>query len=91
MFVKYRFAQFERKNFNLLSTSTWKYISLYALMDEKFIFKWSHKIDFFRLKMNEKGCVYGGAHFTLQEEFLVKNFINYFLDFKCMNHAKDVI
>uniref|UniRef100_A0AAU7YEG8 Uncharacterized protein n=1 Tax=Iridovirus sp. TaxID=135728 RepID=A0AAU7YEG8_9VIRU len=26
-----------------------------------------------------------------KEEFLVKNFINYFLDFKCMNHAKDVI
>ncbi len=39
-----------RKNFKFMSTSTWKYISLYALMDEKFIFKWSHKIDFFRLK-----------------------------------------
>ncbi len=63
MFVKYRFDNLKEKTLNLLSTSTWKYISLYALMDEKFIFKWSHKIDLFRLKMNEKGCVYGGATF----------------------------
>ncbi len=40
----------KEKTLNLLSTSTWKYISLYALMDEKFIFKWSHKIDFFQIE-----------------------------------------
>lgn len=71
---------------NLLSTSTWKYISLYALMDEKFIFKWSHKIDFFRLKMNEKGCVYGGGafdpHFTLQRRVFSKKFHKLFPGFQ---------
>ncbi len=81
----------KEKTLNLLSTSTWKYISLYALMDEKFIFKWSHKIDFFRLKMNEKDVSTEVHILHFKEEFLVKNFINYFLDFKCMNHAKDVI
>lgn len=71
---------------NLLSNSTWKYISLYALMDEKFIFKWSHKIDFLRLKINEKGCVYGGGafdpHFTLQRRVFSKKFHKLFPGFQ---------
>ncbi len=46
------------------------HIVVSALMDEKFIFKWSHKIDFFRLKMNEKGCDLRRCTFTLQRRSL---------------------
>ncbi|CCV02016.1 hypothetical protein IIV22A_172R [Invertebrate iridescent virus 22] len=57
-----------------LSKSTWKQISLYSDMSEDFIIKWSHKLDFFRLKVNESGGIYGGWAFSPRFDFEPRNF-----------------
>ncbi len=46
-------------------------------MDEKFICKWFSQWIFSDLKINEKGCGDGGAHYTLQRRVFSKNFITY--------------
>lgn len=37
---------------NRLNRGFWNHISLYCRLKEKFIYKWSHKINMFRLKVN---------------------------------------
>ncbi|ADO00459.1 hypothetical protein WIV_gp115 [Wiseana iridescent virus] len=58
----------------MLSKSTWKQISLYADMNEVFIFKWSHKLDFIKLKLNESKGVYGGWAFSSRFNFQPRKF-----------------
>lgn len=58
----------------LLSKSTWRHISLYAEMSESFIIMWSHKLDFIRLKLNERGGIYGGLGFSSRYNFQPRQF-----------------
>lgn len=47
---------------NLFHKGFWNHISLNCRLQEKFIYKWSHKINFFRLKVN-KHCRNLGGQF----------------------------
>jgi hypothetical protein len=71
-------SKLKSQTLHSLNKSTWKHISLHAFMDESFIFEWSHKIDFFRLKVNENGGIYGGFVFSPRFDFQPRQFTKKF-------------
>lgn len=53
--VNINLTKLQHHTLELLGRSQWKHISMYSDLDESFIIKWSHKLNFFFLKNNLPG------------------------------------
>ena len=63
-FARHSIAPLKDQTLDCLDKGYWKHISLFAKMEEDFITKWSHKMNFRFLRLNSRGGHFKKGYWT---------------------------